>query len=783
MKGRLAPLLALAALVVGALLVVPRLEVETDITHFLPEGDDPRMAEVARNVAASELNRTVSIVIDTDPPALAPAIARDLAARLEDNEDVAWVRSGPDSAIQEDFYSLYFPRRLGFAVEARTDDAALLERAQALKAQLALPTSPFTREIATQDPFLLFPEHLERLANELRGILRVEDGAFMTEDGGAVLFMASKRSPFDVDASRRLLASLDAANVPGLRGHGELSLSAIHRFAVRGEETTKADIMRVSIAGTLGVLFFLFVIFRSFRYLLVGHVPIAAGVASALIATYFVFDKIHGLTLAFGATLIGVTIDYVAHYLNHHVLSPDPAGAEATMRRIWPGLLLGGVTTIAGIAGLGGTGFPAIQEMAFFTSVGVFGALVATRWAMPPFLPDAPTPTRFHLALAERVSRALGALAARRRLLVAIPVFALLLIVGGLSRLSFLDDVRVLGAMPEDLLAADEAVRERVARVDAGRFVVAFGDDLEGALAVNDRVHQVLGDAIDDGLVARQRSLSSLLPSVETQRARQAVFTDDESLVARTEAAFADEGFVPGAFSAFAESIDAPYAPLTLEDIEGTAVAPMIAPFLLDVDGDAAVLTFVHGVTDPDALAARLGDVEGALWFDQGAYMGEAYRRFRTSVEVLLAVGLVLVFLLILGRYRSLRRALAAFLPAAGAGAATLGAVSLLGFPITLIHVVTLLLVLSMGVDYGVFMVESERYDEGPVPTVVSLLVACASTVLSFGALAMSDQPALRAMGLTTAIGVLLSLLFAPAAWLLLGRSGQLGSGPRASKP
>jgi predicted exporter len=148
--------------------------------------------------------------------------------------------------------------------------------------------------------------------------------------------------------------------------------------------------------------------------------------------------------------------------------------------------------------------------------------------------------------------------------------------------------------------------------------------------------------------------------------------------------------------------------------------------------------------------------------------MADAYRRFRTSVEVLLVVGLVLVFLLIVARYRSVRSSLAAYLPAVGAGAATLGAVSLLGFPLNLIHVVTLLLVLSMGVDYGVFMVESERHEEGPIPTVVSLLIACASTVLSFGALAFSEQPALRAMGMTTAIGVLLSLLFAPAAWLVV---------------
>ena len=93
-----------------------------------------------------------------------------------------------------------------------------------------------------------------------------------------------------------------------------------------------------------------------------------------------------------------------------------------------------------------------------------------------------------------------------------------------------------------------------------------------------------------------------------------------------------------------------------------------------------------------------------------------------------------------------------------------------------LLHVVALLLVLSMGVDYGVFMIETllpgHGHEDGPA-TVVSLLTACLSTVVSFGVLAMSTNPALQALGLTAALGVVgLSLLLAPAAWVL-ARAGR----------
>ena len=95
MKGRLAPLLALAALVAGAAWVVPRLEVETDITNFLPEGDDPRVAQVARDVIASELNRTISLTLAAPDEDTAAAAALDMGDALGDSDDVEAIPDHP----------------------------------------------------------------------------------------------------------------------------------------------------------------------------------------------------------------------------------------------------------------------------------------------------------------------------------------------------------------------------------------------------------------------------------------------------------------------------------------------------------------------------------------------------------------------------------------------------------------------------------------------------------------------------------------------------------------
>ena len=81
-----------------------------------------------------------------------------------------------------------------------------------------------------------------------------------------------------------------------------------------------------------------------------------------------------------------------------------------------------------------------------------------------------------------------------------------------------------------------------------------------------------------------------------------------------------------------------------------------------------------------------------------------------------------------------------------------------------------LTLVFAMGVDYGVFLVEGRASAELRESAFLSVVLACVSTVLGFGLLAISTNPAMRALGLTIGIGVLASVVFAVAFSLLLDR-------------
>ena len=71
--------MALAAL---AAWTFPRLEVQSDITHFLPAGDDRELAELSRELTSSDLNRTITLTIEAPDSTRAAAAASAMAEKL-----------------------------------------------------------------------------------------------------------------------------------------------------------------------------------------------------------------------------------------------------------------------------------------------------------------------------------------------------------------------------------------------------------------------------------------------------------------------------------------------------------------------------------------------------------------------------------------------------------------------------------------------------------------------------------------------------------------------------
>jgi predicted exporter len=318
------------------------------------------------------------------------------------------------------------------------------------------------------------------------------------------------------------------------------------------------------------------------------------------------------------------------------------------------------------------------------------------------------------------------------------------------------------------LRAEDRRVREQLGGMDSARLVVSSGDDLQAALRANDGVAVALDAAVVAQELGGFQSLSAWLPSRALQERSVMALRAIPDAKGRLLAAFENGGFEPDAFahSAFFEAPSVP--PLQLSDLRGSPLNEVVRPFLADLRGRPAIVTHLRDVRDPEALRRRLQPLAASVYLDQQALLTALYAELQQRALELTGVGLLAVFAIVWLRYRSLRATLSAMLPALLSGACALSLLALAQVSLNLLHLLGLLLILGIGVDYGIFLLEGNSGSRQWISTLVGIVVACLSTTLSFGLLAISGVPALRALGQMVAIGVPLSLCLAPVARLAL---------------
>jgi predicted exporter len=769
---------ALAMLVYCAV----NLRLGTDITRFMPDGRASELASLSTRLADSPFTRTLVLSVSAREQEAALSAARELALRLREHPDVAFVRDAMDEDQLRQVYDLYFPRRLYFLSHAPDEIPALLgadalrERARELKRRLTLPAAGMLEPLVASDPIGCFDAVLERFRGG-EPALRVEHGQLVTRDGRhAIVIAASRSSAFDSAAQARLLGDLERwfAEIEGRLGSDlELELSSAGRFALAVERSMKRDVAWIGSFAFLGVAALFVTFVGSLRGFLIVSLAPLAGMLVATTLGIAVFGNVDGLTMVFGTSLMGIAVDYSNHLLIHHGLAGGEPAAR-TARRLSPTLLLGALTTVASFVGLSLTAFPAFREMSFFAGVGVLTALATTLFVLPPLLDRTPPLPARSQATAAALARAFSALERLPRPLLAAAAVAGLLFALAWPRLEWTDDMSRLTRFDPELQAEDQRVRDRVARLEGGRFVVGVAADEAEAVAMNDRIQARLAGAVDAGALAGTRSLQSVLWSEELQRSNWERIAGEPGLADRVEEVFAAEGFRASAFAPFREALAAPPPPpLALADLRQSPLADLLAPFVVPVGDATAVVTYLRDLRSPEALRAALDGLDRVYLLDHRSILNDVYREFRESTLRQLLVGAGLVLLLLAVRYRAPRPVLAAFLPSAVVAVAVLGILALSGQPANLLHAMSLVMVTGMGVDYGVFLVDSAGGREEVGATMLSLLMSCLTTTFVFGTLALSSQPSLQAMGVTTGVGILLSYLLAP---LALGAAGLAGA-------
>lgn len=779
-------LVLVLALAGGGVFCAFRFRLESSVATLLPPASQ-QLATLARRVIDSTASRSMVLSVGpsssraTDagtsvPPTLAATarrVVRQMAAELASDPAVAWVRLGPEPGALQSVHSLYFDRRYNFVAATPTElraalsQAGIEKRIVTLKQKLAGPSGPFVRKLATADPLLLFERQVERIEQTNTGSLSVVDGQFSAADGHAILALGLKRSAFDGPAQKPLLHEIDqlfrkyATTQPLI-----MERSGFNVFSVDSEERIKSDTSRVAIISVLGLLALFLVLFRTLSSIATLLLPLLAAFIGALSTCLLVFGEIHALTLAFGASLLGVCIDYPVHLMNHQSMCPEDRQGSTSVRR---GLVLGALTTVVGMSALAFTDFDVLKQVAVFASAGLTTAVVFTLLALPSF--GAAGDVALRRRLAHGLQRALHATTHHPKSIGLVGAAVVFLLLAGFTRVRWATSLEALAPLNPQLRAEDARVRTRIGAPGSNELVIAVGKDDAEALERNEVAYQKLERARSRGTI---RGFSSLHPFIWSLPAQRRSFDAARETGVRQRAlhALTEQGFNEALFEPFVkehESLE--FDGLTLERLLRSSLATVAERFVVRGEGNTVILSYPEVVKAPLELIRSFADQPGVDFIDQRRLLDEAYQRLRANVGSLMLVAALIMSLVVLVRYRSIRLGLATLLPALVAAPAALGLLAWTGRELNLFHLIAALVVLSMAMDYGIFLTETVTSDSlhssATGATLLSLVLAAITTCLSFGLLAFSEIPVLAALGQTIAIGIMLALACTPAAWLL----------------
>jgi predicted exporter len=752
----------LAVLALAAWLVW-RTPVGADLSAFLPRSPTPAQQLLVDELREGVVSRLLLLGIEGAPPQRLAALSGALRGRLAAEPAFAYVNNGAQALLDADGKFLLEHRYVlssGVTPE-RFSAGGLRSALQDNLALLASPTSIMLTQMLPADPTGELLTLLERLQAQAGPNKR--EGVWFSPDGTrALLVVQTHAQGFDLDGQQEAVGRIRAAFAQAASGEAgaRLLLSGPGVFAVEARATIAQDAARLAgmAVGLIAVL--LLVVFRSVRVLGLTLLPVLSGTIVGAAAVAVGFDAIHGVTLGFGVTMIGEAVDY-AIYLFTHMGHSEPA--DRALRRLWPTLTIGVLTSVVGFGAMIFSGFPGLAQLGVFSIAGLITAVLVTRFVLPALMP-----ARFNVRSIEAVALPVLALGRMGRSLRIPLLLALVVAAGWLAWQGdavWDDNLESLSPVPQADKALDRSLRQDLGAPDVRQLVVVPGGSADDALQRAETVGEALDRLRVAGALAGFDSPAHYLPSAATQRARRAALQDAQTLQRNLAQAGAGLPFRADAFDPFLEEVEAARRrpPLTRDDLRGTGFALKLDSLLVERRGSWFAVLPLRGVSQEPAIVAALAGLpdSDALLLDLKRESDALYGGYRGRALTFSLLGAGAIALLLLVSLRSVRRALEVIAPLAAAVTATCAILTASGVQLNLFHLVALLLVVGVGSNYSLFF-ERETLAAGDARRTLAAVFLCnLSTVIGFGMLAFSRSPVLSAMGLTVALGTILTLVLA----------------------
>lgn len=609
------------------------------------------------------------------------------------------------------------------------------------------------------DPQLSFIKYLRGIHNASGPALH--NGVWFDKTLKSAILLVNVRSDsFNLDVIQHAMQEI-TTSVSHLSSSIDVEIAGPGVMAVETRSTIEGEITKLSVFMTfLLILVFLFA-YRSLYLLLLAGIPLLTAIIVSLTVTQFVFNEVHGIVLAFGITLLGVCLDYPLHLFSH---LRKGIKASTSINRIWPTLLLSSVSSVLAYLALLGSNFHGLSQLAVFAACGLFSALIVTRYLLPYIV--SPDTVNLRLASTE------PSFTDKHKMFIGGLLLCLPLLVILQTDDFWQTSIDAISPIPAAYRDSDRELRHDLNIPEVSHVFLQSDKRIENVLQMSEVVSTELLLLKETGLIRGVWSPSMVLPSKKIQVERQQTLPTELQLSRNLNSALQGLPFRSKSFDTWIDSVvnSKNLSPLMYENIEDTPLMSSLEQGLFKA-GDVWISVIrISGVRSDEEFLAWLETkpavnkthVQVKLATEKllSDYRNSTFERFISVVAVLSFI----IFIIL----RSLPRSIKILLPVSIGLLSGIAMPLLLGASINVFHLLALLLVLGMGLDYSLFFNRLIEDSMERQQTVHAISVSAVTTSMAFLALSFSSVPVMASMGQVVSAGVVMCFI---SSWLLSSSS------------
>ena len=744
-----------------------KIGIDSDLFNLVPKSISMDSVKKADEKMMSVTSQNVFVLVANEDFSEAKRVAEAVYDELKDSKNFDTISLYNDVSAMSEITDFLYEYR-SYLIDEKTADRILAsdDGAQdfALEA-LSKAYGGFTMlplDTIDTDPFLLTEYHLQNYLGAVQNAgtaMSVKDGVLASKFEGKWYVMIRgilSRSGAKLASKNNAITEIySVCKNSGAEASGSSFVFSGTPFHSHESSTSASrEISVIATVSMLAVIILLIFIFRSVKPLAFSVGSILVSIGIAVLATLTVFHKMHVITLVFGTSLIGSCIDYSLHFFTHWAGNKELKSSIEIRNHIFSSLLMAIVSTGICFAILIFAPFTILKQMSLFCLTGLISSFLTTVAVYPYIkLPASRGNVRFTDGFAKVISK-LERKWVGRTVIIVLFVFSILSIAAFHKNVKIKNNLLTLYDMKGQLLQ-NEITASQVIQYTPGGWYIVSGETEEEVLLNEEKLRREF-EELTGGEIGYV-STSSFVPSKAVQEKSRRAYKKLLELAPEQLSAlgFDDlENFdALMALIADCEATENNFVSFEAGNVPQFIESAISSAWLGKVEGKYFTVLLPTKVTDYKNYRSLADSDDNVYFISKSQDISVDLDNLTKMIFKFFIVAYILMFIMLRFFYTWKQ------------------SLKIISVPLLIIMVVVavfaackidmeffsvtgLILVFGLGLDYIIYMMESEKKQSGDVLEPFATMVSFVTTIISFGALALSSFKPVHLIGLSIFIGL-----------------------------